>query len=57
MTLDPTQLLQFKEARAEQLGVAAAVEVALERVQANMKWVSLNKQQVVDWFSREVSSG
>lgn len=57
MTLNPTQLLQFKDARAEKPGVAVAVELALERVQANMKWVSLNKQQVTDWFSREVSSG
>lgn len=52
--LDSTQLLQFKEERAEQLGAAAAaVAQALERVKTNMKWVSLNKEQVMDWFSRE----
>uniref|UniRef100_H3D2Y9 Aminopeptidase n=1 Tax=Tetraodon nigroviridis TaxID=99883 RepID=H3D2Y9_TETNG len=46
-------LLQFKEEQAKEL----SVDLALERVRTNMKWVSLNKEQVVDWFSREVSSG
>lgn len=30
---------------------------ALERVKTNMKWISLNKEQVMDWFSREAEPG
>ena len=56
--LDPIQLLQFQEEQAEKLDVvAAAVEQALERTKANMEWLSLNKEQVMEWFSREVSPG
>lgn len=33
------------------------MDAVLERVQTNMKWVSLNKEQVVEWFRSEVSSG
>uniref|UniRef100_A0A674MUZ8 Aminopeptidase n=1 Tax=Takifugu rubripes TaxID=31033 RepID=A0A674MUZ8_TAKRU len=52
------QLLQFKEDKAELLGVAASsVEESLERIKTNMNWVDLNKEQVLEWFSTEVSSG
>lgn len=51
-------MLQFQEEQAEELDVvAAAVEQALERTKANMEWLSLNKEQVMEWFSREVSPG
>lgn len=56
--LHPIQLLQFKESKAEQLGVATStLDKALERIKTNMNWVDLNKEKVWEWFSTEVSSG
>ncbi|XP_077419547.1 aminopeptidase Ey-like [Vanacampus margaritifer] len=50
------QLLQFKEEHKEQLGAAAThVDQALERTRANIKWVSKNKRQVLEWFTTEAS--
>lgn len=37
--------------------LAEAVDEALEMVRTNMNWISLNKEEVIEWFSREVSSG
>lgn len=37
--------------------MAAAVDQALETTKTNMNWVALNKEQVLEWFSNEVSSG
>lgn len=54
---DYKQLLQFKNDNAHQLGSAAtAVEQALERTRANINWVTLNKEQVLDWFNSETGS-
>ncbi|XP_068428480.1 aminopeptidase Ey-like isoform X2 [Clinocottus analis] len=51
------QLLQFKEDNAGQLGSATtALEQALERTKANMKWVAENEKQVLDWFTSEGST-
>lgn len=51
------QLLQFKEDNAGQLGSAAPiVEQALERTKANINWVAMNKEQVLQWFTNETSS-
>lgn len=36
--------------------LAEAVDEALEMVRTNMNWVSLNKKEVIEWFSRETSS-
>ncbi|KAI4800388.1 hypothetical protein KUCAC02_013271 [Chaenocephalus aceratus] len=48
------QLLQFKEANAGNFGSGtAALEQALERTKANMKWVALNKKPVLDWFESQ----
>ncbi|XP_053722213.1 aminopeptidase Ey-like [Synchiropus splendidus] len=48
------QLEHFKEEHAGQLGSAtAAVEQALERTRANIKWVDQNKREVLDWFTAE----
>lgn len=57
---DPSVLLQlisFKEDNAGQLDSASnALEQALERTQANMNWVALNKEQVLQWLKDEVPS-
>ncbi|XP_070695568.1 aminopeptidase N-like [Pempheris klunzingeri] len=51
------QLLQFKEDNAGQLGSAtSSLEQALERTKANIKWVTMNKKQVLDWFTSETNS-
>lgn len=51
------QLLQFKEDNAGQLGSATtSLEQALESTKANMNWVAMNKEQVLDWFTSETSS-
>ncbi|KAL3065089.1 hypothetical protein OYC64_015300 [Pagothenia borchgrevinki] len=48
------QLLQFKEENAGNFGSGtAALEQALERTKANMKWVALNKKPVLDWFESQ----
>lgn len=53
----PVQLLKFKEDNIGQLGSASvAVEQALERTKANIKWVAWNKNQVLEWFKSEASS-
>ncbi|XP_068175722.1 aminopeptidase Ey-like isoform X1 [Antennarius striatus] len=50
------QLLQFKEDHAGHLGSAAvALEQALERTKANMNWVAINKEMVLEWFTSESS--
>ncbi|KAF3832216.1 hypothetical protein F7725_025881 [Dissostichus mawsoni] len=42
---------QFKADNAANFGSGtAALEQALERTKANMKWVALNKKPVLDWF-------
>nr|XP_046263496.1 aminopeptidase Ey-like isoform X2 [Scatophagus argus] len=54
---DYKQLLQFKEDHAGQLGSGAvSLEQALERTKANMNWVNINKEQVLEWFTNEASS-
>ncbi|XP_049926517.1 aminopeptidase Ey-like isoform X2 [Epinephelus moara] len=51
------QLLQFKEDNAGKLGSAAAsLDQALERTKANINWVAMNKEQVLNWFTSEASS-
>ncbi|XP_036952022.1 aminopeptidase Ey-like [Acanthopagrus latus] len=51
------QLLQFKEDNAGSLGTSsAALEQSLERTKANMNWVAMNKDQVLEWFTSETSS-
>ncbi|XP_041643447.1 aminopeptidase Ey-like isoform X2 [Cheilinus undulatus] len=51
------QLLQFKEDNAGNFGSASvALEQALERTKANIKWVEMNKKPVLDWFTSETSS-
>ncbi|XP_068586417.1 aminopeptidase Ey-like [Cebidichthys violaceus] len=51
------QLLQFKEDNAGQLGSATtSLEQVLESTKANMNWVAMNKEQVLDWFTSETSS-
>lgn len=50
----PLQLLRFKEDNAGQLGSATtSLEQALERTIANMNWVDMNKEQVLQWFTNE----
>lgn len=57
-TLDSFQLLQFREDRMGRRGmVVEAMDEVLEEVRTNMNWVSLNKEEVMEWFSREASSG
>lgn len=49
---DQSQLQQFKEDIAESdvsLGTHA-MEQAIEQTKANVKWVSENKAQVMDWL-------
>lgn len=49
------QLLNFKEDNAGQLASASnALEQALERTQANMNWVALNREQVLEWLKNEM---
>uniref|UniRef100_A0A667XA10 Aminopeptidase n=1 Tax=Myripristis murdjan TaxID=586833 RepID=A0A667XA10_9TELE len=52
------QLQQFKEDHVEGgFGSATmALEQALERTKANINWVSLNKEQVLAWFTNETAS-
>uniref|UniRef100_A0A7N8XZC6 Aminopeptidase n=1 Tax=Mastacembelus armatus TaxID=205130 RepID=A0A7N8XZC6_9TELE len=51
------QLLQFKEDNAGQLGSASmALERALESTMANINWVAMNKEPVLEWFTSEASS-
>lgn len=51
------QLMQFKKDNEGQFGSAAAsLEQALERTQANMKWVAMNKKEVLAWFTSEATS-
>ncbi|XP_036399366.1 aminopeptidase N-like [Megalops cyprinoides] len=49
------QLQQFKEDNAQSgFGSATlAMEQAIERTTANIKWVSENKEQVLNWFTSE----
>ncbi|XP_026233377.1 aminopeptidase Ey-like [Anabas testudineus] len=48
------ELLRFKEDNAGQLGSATtSLEQALERTIANMNWVDMNKEQVLQWFTNE----
>ncbi|KAL0968264.1 hypothetical protein UPYG_G00264470 [Umbra pygmaea] len=51
------ELRQFQSNYDEQeLGSASmALEQAIERTQANIKWVKENKQTVLEWFRRETS--
>lgn len=52
-----SQLMSFKEDNAGQLDSAStALEQALEQTKANMNWVALNKEQVLEWLKSEVSS-
>ncbi|XP_030623171.1 aminopeptidase N isoform X1 [Chanos chanos] len=51
------QLLQFKK---ENSGVGfgsatAALEQAIEKTQANIKWVAENEREVADWFTNETA--
>lgn len=53
-----SQLQQFKEDN-EEVGFGSAsqaVEQALERTTANMKWVAENKAKVLKWFEDESKS-
>ncbi|KAM3870229.1 aminopeptidase N-like [Diretmus argenteus] len=52
------ELQQLKQFRADNAEVGfgsgtLAVEQAMERTIANMKWINDNKQQVLDWFTAE----
>uniref|UniRef100_A0A4W5R4C7 Aminopeptidase n=1 Tax=Hucho hucho TaxID=62062 RepID=A0A4W5R4C7_9TELE len=51
------ELRQFQsDYNEEELGSASrALEQAIERTQANIKWVKENKQTVLEWFRRESS--
>uniref|UniRef100_A0A3Q3BS59 Aminopeptidase n=1 Tax=Kryptolebias marmoratus TaxID=37003 RepID=A0A3Q3BS59_KRYMA len=51
------QLLDFvEEHEATGFGSATlAVDQALERTEANIKWVQQNKLEVLDWFSSQIS--
>lgn len=51
------QLLDFvEEHEAAGFGSASqAVDQALERTEANIKWVQQNKQEVLDWFLSQMS--
>ncbi|KAF7645195.1 hypothetical protein LDENG_00208540, partial [Lucifuga dentata] len=50
------QLLQFKKDHLGGFGSAtASLEQALERTKANMKWVAMNRDQVLAWFTTEAS--
>ncbi|KAJ8003221.1 hypothetical protein DPEC_G00167150 [Dallia pectoralis] len=50
------ELKQFQNNYNDELGSASrAVEQAIERTQANIKWVKENKQTVLEWFRRETS--
>lgn len=50
------QLLGFQEDNAGQLDTASnSLQQALERTKANMNWVALNKEQVLEWFQNEMS--
>ncbi|XP_037538537.1 aminopeptidase Ey [Nematolebias whitei] len=51
------QLLDFvEEHEAAGFGSASlAVDQALERTEANIKWVQQNKQEVLDWFLSQIS--
>jgi aminopeptidase N len=51
------QLRQFQsDYNEEELGSASrALEQAIERTQANIKWVKENKQTVLEWFRKESS--
>ncbi|KAM9754213.1 aminopeptidase N-like isoform 2-T2 [Menidia menidia] len=49
------QLHQFKADNSE-VGFGSgtlAVDQSIERTQGNMKWIALNKQNVLDWFTAE----
>ncbi|XP_032407399.1 aminopeptidase Ey-like [Xiphophorus hellerii] len=52
------QLLDFEEEHKDAgFGSAAlAVDQALERTQANIKWVQRNKQEVLQWFSSQTGN-
>ncbi|XP_029317139.1 aminopeptidase Ey-like [Cottoperca gobio] len=53
---DLKQLKDFKEDNAGQFGSAtAALEQALERTEANMQWMAVNKDEVLNWFNSETS--
>ncbi|XP_010890993.2 alanyl (membrane) aminopeptidase a [Esox lucius] len=50
------ELREFQSNYNEELGSASrALEQAIERTQANIKWVKENKQTVLEWFRRETS--
>lgn len=51
------ELRQFQSNyNEEELGSASrALEQAIERTQANIKWVKENKQTVLEWFRKESS--
>lgn len=51
------QLQDFvEEHKAAGFGSASlAVDQALERTEANIKWVQQNKQEVLDWFRGQMS--
>ncbi len=63
-TIDLTQTFQIVSTQLKQLqreqeeknqGLAArALEQAIERTEANIDWVKLNKQLVKDWFTGEL---
>uniref|UniRef100_A0A3B4CG94 Aminopeptidase n=1 Tax=Pygocentrus nattereri TaxID=42514 RepID=A0A3B4CG94_PYGNA len=51
------QLLQFKEENAD-VGFGAAssaLDQAIEKTRANMKWVSENQREIRDWFRAETA--
>ncbi|KAL6480696.1 hypothetical protein MHYP_G00117290 [Metynnis hypsauchen] len=51
------QLLQFKEQNAD-VGfgsASSALDQAIEKTRANMKWVSENQREIRDWFRAEAA--
>lgn len=53
-----TQLKQFKADNAD-VGFGSgtlAVDQSIEKTEANMKWITANEQNVLQWFNEQASS-